>query len=257
MALKTCEVCGNQFECGPNEGSSQCWCTELPNIMPYPASGDCLCPDCLKRKIEVVEGYNAVSKMYADKYGDEILLKPVVQRFIGEFASAVPENEVICDVGCGPGQVARYLHNNLYRKSTGIDLSPGMIDMARQLNPEIEFTCADVLQLTAQELYGGIIALYFIVNFPPQQLLLVCHKLYQLLKPDGKLLLSFHIGEDSLHRVESLWDSGKAMNFYFFDPATVTKALIVAGFKVTDIKYRHPDKAIEYESERAYIFAEK
>ena len=106
-------------------------------------------------------------------------------------------------------------------------------------------------------LFDGIIGLYFIVNFPPAQLRLVFEKLNRLLTNKGKLLLSFHIGEDNLHRVDDLWNSGKACNFYFFNSETVTRLLTEAAFKVTDVRLRQPDLAIEYDSQRAYIFAEK
>lgn len=225
--------------------------------MPYPSSGDCLCPECLKARIEKVIAYDSVSGVYAKKYGDEILLKPIVQQYIGDFVKSVPEDDIICDMGCGPGQVARYLKNILNRSTTGIDLSPKMIEEARLLNPEISFQCGDMLQLQADEIYGGIIALYFIVNFQPGHLPIVFNKLHGFLKSKGQLLLSFHLGNDELLRVENLWDSGKPLDFYLFKPETVANALVQAGFKIKETRLRHPDLAIEYNSERAYIFAEK
>jgi SAM-dependent methyltransferase len=255
---KTCSFCGAQFNCWADDASQKCWCTELPNAITGTGSTDCLCPECLKAKIEKLEAYDAVASTYAQKYGDEILLKPIVQKFIADFVRPIPQNEIICDMGCGPGQVARYLYNNLNRSHTiGIDLSPKMIDEAHKLNPGITFKCADMLQMEEHEVYGGIIALYFIVNFQPEHLPMVFAKLYSLLKNNGRLLLSFHMGNDEMLRVEDMWNSGKAISFYMFTPETVSKALVLAGFKVSEIRYRHPDKEIEYDSERSYIFAVK
>jgi SAM-dependent methyltransferase len=225
--------------------------------VPYNPGAQCLCPACLKARIETIEAYDAVSDQYAEKYQDEILLKPVVQGFIGDFLQGIPGNEIICDMGCGPGQVARYLHRNLGRPAEGIDLSPKMIETASRINPDISFKCADILAMNETNLYAGIIGLYFIVNFPPEHLHLVFDKLFRLLKAGGKLLLSFHIGDDNLVRVESLWESGKSLNFYFFNPGTVSKALTNSGFTVTDVRFRQPDIAIEYNSQRAYVFASK
>ena len=64
-------------------------------------------------------------------------------------------------------------------------------------------------------------------------------------------------GEDTLNRVDDLWDSGKGMDFYFFNPTTISTLLEKAGFKITGIRYREPDTAIEYNSQRAYVFAVK
>ena len=239
--IKSCPLCGRTYEVAENNIGQR---------------NDHLCPDCLATNTETTEAYNAVSKNYADKYQDEILMKPIVQGFIHDFVKDIPADGIICDMGCGPGQVARYLKNNLHRNTTGVDLSPKMIEVASAINPGISFTYADVLQMEEANLYAGIIGLYFIVNFPPAQLITLFKKLKSLLQPRGKLLLSFHIGDDVLNRVEDFWGSGKPCNFYFFKPGTVASALAQAGFKVNEIRYREPDIAIEYNSQRAYIFAE-
>ncbi len=234
--LKSCSLCGHTYEQDSSGNNS-------------------ICPDCIATKTEVASAYDAVSNTYAEKYQDEILMKPLVQNFIQDFVKNIPSSGLICDMGCGPGQVARYLKNNLHRNTTGVDLSPKMIEVASAINPAISFQCADVLQLDETKAYDGIIGLYFIVNFPSQQLITLFKKLKSLLKPSGKLLLSFHIGDDILNRVEDFWDSGKPCNFYFFKPETVTAALSQSGFKVTEVRYREPDVAVEYNSQRAYIFA--
>jgi 2-polyprenyl-3-methyl-5-hydroxy-6-metoxy-1,4-benzoquinol methylase len=210
-----------------------------------------------ENKTEVIEAYDAVSQMYADKYSDEILVKPIVQQYLADFVKPIPPGGLICDMGCGPGQVARYLKNNLHRNTTGVDLSPKMIEIASAINHGITFSAADVLQMEEPGLYDGIIGLYFIVNFPTPALPQVFSKLNQLLKDKGKLLISFHIGNDELNRVNDFWGSGKACDFYFFNPETVAKHLMLCGFKVTDIRFREPNPDVEYPSQRAYIFAEK
>jgi 2-polyprenyl-3-methyl-5-hydroxy-6-metoxy-1,4-benzoquinol methylase len=44
----------------------------------------------------------------------------------------------VCDIGCGPGRVARYLHD-IGANVFGVDISPRMLDEARRLNPGIRF----------------------------------------------------------------------------------------------------------------------
>ena len=207
-------------------------------------------------KVEITEAYDAVAKVYAEKYKDEIMLKPKVQQFIADFVAGIDKAGLICDMGCGPGQVARYLANNLGRKTAGVDLSPKMIEEAALANPGIEFICADVFDMDERPQYAGIIGLYFIVNFPPAQLISLFQKLHGLLPPKGKLLLSFHIGNDELNRLESFWDSGKPCDFYFFKTSTVIDALLNAGFNVTETRFRDPDIGVEYNSQRAYVFTE-
>ena len=45
---------------------------------------------------------------------------------------------VIADIGCGPGQIARYLADH-GAQAMGIDLSPEMVRLAQRLSPDIPF----------------------------------------------------------------------------------------------------------------------
>jgi hypothetical protein len=45
---KVCSQCQTEFSCF----TENCWCAELPQIMPLSEGGDCLCPDCLKVTID-------------------------------------------------------------------------------------------------------------------------------------------------------------------------------------------------------------
>jgi hypothetical protein len=44
---KSCERCSSEFSCF----TSDCWCNELPNIMPLDEKRGCLCPVCLEEVI--------------------------------------------------------------------------------------------------------------------------------------------------------------------------------------------------------------
>lgn len=44
---KRCEKCSKSFTCS----SANCWCSEMPQIMPFSEHEQCLCPDCLKEAI--------------------------------------------------------------------------------------------------------------------------------------------------------------------------------------------------------------
>lgn len=44
---KICASCRIEFSCYTHN----CWCAELPNLIPLTAGNDCLCPGCLKKAI--------------------------------------------------------------------------------------------------------------------------------------------------------------------------------------------------------------
>jgi hypothetical protein len=49
-----CPQCHRRFHCGAGE-PEKCWCYDLPNVIAVDSSARCLCPDCLKAKIEAAQ----------------------------------------------------------------------------------------------------------------------------------------------------------------------------------------------------------
>jgi hypothetical protein len=76
------------------------------------------------------------------------------------------------------------------------------------------------------------------------------------LQPGGKLLLAFHIGEDSKH-IDEFLGHAVSLDFIFFNPQEVSAALIQAGFAAVEAIERDPYPEVEYPSRRAYLFARK
>src|SRR4030095_3158718 len=80
--------------------------------------------------------YDRVAEQYAIEYFEELKRKPFDCQRLDEFAKSVKGNGEVCELGCGPGQVARYLKDRGV-DMCGIDLSPEMVRVAARLNPEI------------------------------------------------------------------------------------------------------------------------
>ena len=115
------------------------------------------------------QSYDAVAEEYPRRIFDELAHKPFDREQLDRFADAIGDG-LACDLGCGPGQIARYLHDRGV-KVCGVDLSPEMIANARRLSPEIEFRQGDMLGLDAtDEAYGGIAAFYSIIHVAREDL---------------------------------------------------------------------------------------
>ena len=206
---------------------------------------------------DVQAGYDCVAEEYVRHLYDELRHKPLDRQSLDRFADGVRGEGLVCDLGCGPGQVARYLYERGLAVC-GVDLSPGMVAQARRLNPGIEFCQGDMKALdVANGSWAGITAFYAVVNLSPSEVELAFAEMARALRPRGLLLLSFHIGEDVLH-VEDLWGCHVCLNFYFFRTNQVQNYLRNAGFEIEDVMEREPyDPEVEYPSRRAYIFARK
>jgi SAM-dependent methyltransferase len=202
------------------------------------------------------KNYDLVASEYALKLFDELKHKPMDCKLLERFAANVLGKGEVCEVGCGPGQIARYLRD-LGVTVFGVDISPRMVEEARQLNPDIAFSVGDMIRLdSADETLGGIVAFYAIVNIPEWLLPAVFREMFRVLKPDGELLLAFHIGSQILH-IDNLLGQQVSLDFIFFSPFTVQHLLGAAGFAVEETIERDPYAEVEYQSRRAYVFARK
>lgn len=206
---------------------------------------------------DVRAGYDLVADEYARRIYGELAHKPFDRSLLDRFAESVRGRGVVCDLGCGPGQVARYLYER-GAEACGMDLSAGMIECARRLNPGIEFHTGDMRALPAPDnCWAGITAFYAIVNLSPDDVARALGEMLRVLAPEGRLLMAFHIGDDT-SQVEDLWDSGAALEFHMFRIPTIADLIRGAGFEIDEVVERQPYAPdVEYQSRRSYIFAHK
>ncbi|MFN0021122.1 MAG: class I SAM-dependent methyltransferase [Pirellulaceae bacterium] len=200
--------------------------------------------------------YDAVADEYVRRIFDELQHKPFDRQLLDRFAASVREKGPVCDMGCGPGQVARYLHERGV-EVCGVDLSPAMVERASGLTPEVEFRQGDMLALDIPDrTWAGVTAFYSLIHFPRTNLSRALGELRRVLKPGGLLLVSFHIGDDTIH-LDEWWGQQVCVDFHMFQSAEMAGCLTSAGFEIEEIIEREPYPDVEHQSRRSYIFARK
>jgi SAM-dependent methyltransferase len=207
---------------------------------------------------ELRANYDRVAENYTRQFRNEMDKKPFDRKMLEWLAEKVDGLGIICDMGCGPGQIAGYLHH-CGVNVCGIDLSEEMVRQAKKLNPHIPFQQGDMFNLAdvANNSYGGIAAFYAIVNLPRSSVVTALQELRRVLRPNGVLLLAFHVGTETKH-VERFLDTDVSMDFFFFGTEEVKDYLRTAGYELEEVIERDPyAEQVEYQSRRAYIFARK
>ena len=144
--------------------------------------------------------YDTVAADYADLLRDQLAGAPLDRAMLGAFAELVQAEDAgaaVADLGCGPGRVTAHL-DSLGLSAFGVDLSPGMVEVARRTYPGLRF---DVGSLAALDLadagLGGIVAWYSIIHTPPELLPEVFAEFDRVLAPGGHLLLAFQAGDET------------------------------------------------------------
>lgn len=200
--------------------------------------------------------YDLVAVEYAEKFKDEMDDKPFDRDCLDRLAREVGHLGPICDMGCGPGQVARYLHRQGV-DTVGVDLSPRMVAEAQRLNPDIHFHQGDMLSLPdVDNSWGGIAAFYCIIHIPREQVIDALREMKRVLKPGGVLLLTLHIGDEVKH-LDEWWEKPVNLDFAFYQPIDMENWLKEAGYELEETLVREPNPAVEVATQRAYIYAKK
>jgi SAM-dependent methyltransferase len=207
--------------------------------------------------MDVRTSYDRVAAEYAARFGDEMSYKPFDRLMLDWLIAKVGGRGPICDMGCGPGQIARYLYSR-GAPACGIDLSPEMVAQAQRLNPEIPFQQGDMLALTGvgDESLGGIAAFYTLIHIPRELMVRAMTELKRVLRPGGVLLATFHIGQQIVH-LDEWWDRPVSLDFIFLERPEMKAFLQEAGFELQEAIERDPYPDVEHQSRRAYLFARK
>jgi SAM-dependent methyltransferase len=200
-------------------------------------------------------GYDSVAEHYASEYFEELARKPFDCQLLDEFAQSVKGEGIVCELGCGPGQVARYLKDRGVNMR-GIDLSPAMVRVASHLNPDIPFAPGDLSALDLpDDSLAAVVLFYSIIHLKREDVTRALQEMNRVLASGGKLLLAFHGGEGELHRDE-WYGEAVSIDFRLFQADEMARYLEAAGFGEIKTREREPYE-FEHPTKRIYMFARK
>ncbi|MEU6266002.1 class I SAM-dependent methyltransferase [Saccharopolyspora shandongensis] len=143
------------------------------------------------------DAYDAVAVLYAEMARNELDDLPLDRAVLAAFAelARTADAGLVAELGCGPGRVTAHLRD-LGLDVFGVDVSPVMIDLAREAHPDLRFEVGsmDALDLADGEL-RGIVSWYSVIHAQPQDLPAYFAEFRRVIAPGGHLLLGFFESE--------------------------------------------------------------
>jgi SAM-dependent methyltransferase len=173
--------------------------------------------------------YDRLAVDYAEHFRDGYAGKPVELSVLSLFASVV--DGPVLEVGCGTGLTTAELVR-LGLHVSCVDLSSGMLSVARSSLPRLDFAVGSMLALPyAAGSFGGVVAFYSTIHVPDDLLPTAMAELARVLRPGGHLLLGFQVGDEPL-RMTSALGHEVALDFHRRRPSRMADLLAEAGVPV-------------------------
>jgi SAM-dependent methyltransferase len=155
-----------------------------------------------------------------------------------ERARPIGPSARVLDLGCGTGIVARQLRDRLggAARITGLDVNPGMLAVARELAPELDWREGNAMALPFDDGAFDLVLSQAMLMFPPDRAAAV-REMHRVLAPGGRLVLSTWRprAELPLHEalgqvVERHLGVGNDRRYSLGDEETLRALLAEAGF---------------------------
>lgn len=144
--------------------------------------------------------YDTVAQCYAARLPDTRAETAADLSMVDAFAAAVTAGSAgapprVLDAGCGTGRMSAYLAARGCLVE-GVDLSPGMVAMARRDHPELPFEVGSLNPLPrADSELAGVLLWYSIIHTPPPGLAAVVAQVARVLRPGGYVLVATQAGD--------------------------------------------------------------
>jgi SAM-dependent methyltransferase len=200
--------------------------------------------------------YDTVAEDYADQFRDGLDVRPLDRALLGAYAELVGPGGTVADLGCGTGRTTAHLAA-LGLSVFGLDLSEGMLAIARRENPGLRFEQGSMLDLDLLDgALAGVVSWYSSIHTPADRLPELFAEFHRVLAPGGHLLLAFQAG-DILRRHEHPWGHPVSLDFQRRDPERMADLLTAAGFILVSRTLREPDEALAEPVRQAYLIARR
>jgi len=180
---------------------------------------------------KVRQGYEAGD--YEGELRNSREIRSEEEKLFQELFDLMPENGEILDLGCGTGEpFDRYLIDQGF-ELTGIDLIEKHIYAARENVPEAHFFQGDFFDVDPEKgLFDAVVSFYAVFHLPREEHQKLFNHISDLLREDGKLLVTVGAEEMDEH-TENDW-AGSEMVWSSYSQEKNLEIIEDSGFDVVE-----------------------
>ena len=200
---------------------------------------------------DTATSYDTVASSYAEFVSGALEEQPYLKAALTLFAAQV--DGPVADVGCGPGHFTAYLAS-LGVDASGIDLSPGMVDLARRSHPELRFEVGSMTDLALPGAsVAGVLASWSLIHVPDEAVPVALGQFHRVLRPGGQLVIGYHVGVGTRLKTEGYGGHPMRVRVHLRQPWWLARRVREAGFTVDAEWLLNP----EAEVSQGILFASK
>jgi SAM-dependent methyltransferase len=182
---------------------------------------------------ELKAAHDVLAEFYAVRLAGALDRMPAERAVLGLFCDlrlAAGLGANVVDVGCGTVRLEPYLAARGLSPQ-GIDLSPGMIRVARRDHPGFDFDVADLRELPfGNASLAGVVCWYSLMYLAPADRPTAFGELARVLKPGGYLVTAFTAGDSQVRRGGSSTGLGVEFDVTGCPPGEMEHQALDCGF---------------------------
>jgi SAM-dependent methyltransferase len=191
------------------------------------------------------EAYDTLAEEYrarreSDRKRDIRLIQPFIRLLRQQFDS----HEIrVLDLGCGNGLNLSMFAEEGFRV-TGIDISPRMLEVARETCPLAELIQGDFLEHSFPDAcFNGVFAKAIIHLFPKTDAVTLLVKVHGILQPGGVFYVTTTVENQPFEGFREKSDYGVQVSRYrrTWTEEELTNALLNAGFRILETNYNQEE----------------
>jgi SAM-dependent methyltransferase len=187
----------------------------------------------------LIDSYDLIAERYADHRVGLLARVAHDVDLLDRYAAAIRDSGRVCDLGCGTGTIARQLASRGV-DVFGVDISPGMVAVARNRYPDVAFREGDMRALDLPDAsVAGVVSFYSILHLARPEVRPALSEIGRVLCPGGLVLITAYQGDGEDHT--DLWlGCAVSIDTTLFRPGELEALVEAAGLRVDEVVVRDP-----------------